>query len=177
MNNAGRAGGYDGGVIDIDALWDEFYERVYHWLYNMVGNAEDARDLANCVFLRAWQRQDRYNTAQGTVCTWLYTISHNIAYSFLRRKRVWTRSLDLVVEKPGPSSDEPVARHETAAAKEAVWRAVDELPEMESKVMSLHFHDGYALREVAQMLGVCLRTAKFHEARGIVLLREKLARR
>lgn len=177
MNNAGHAGGFVGGVMDIDALWDEFYERVYHWLYNMVGNAEDARDLTNCVFLRAWQRRARYDATQGTVCTWLYTISHNIAYSFLRKKRVWTRSLDLVPEESGPSREEPVERHEAAVARERVWRAVDELPEMESKVMSLLYHDGLTLCEVARRLGVCLRTAKFHKARGLVLLHEKLARR
>ena len=163
--------------MDINALWDEFYERVYHWLYNMVGNAEDARDLTNCVFLRAWQRRARYDATQGTVCTWLYTISHNIAYSFLRKKRVRARSLDQITELGGPTCDDPAVEHEAAAAKEHVWRAVEELPEMESKVMSLLYHGGYVLREVAQILGVSLRTAKFHKARGLVLLHEKLARR
>jgi RNA polymerase sigma-70 factor (ECF subfamily) len=82
-----------------------------------------------------------------------------------------------VTELGGPSCDDPAVEHEVAVAKEKVWRAVGELPEMESKVIRLHFHDGYTLREVAQILGVSLRTAKFHKARGLVLLHEKLARR
>ena len=176
MNTAGHAGGFDGGMIDIVALWNDFHERVYHWLYEWVRNAQDAEDLTICVFVRAWQKQSWYDARHGSVCTWLYTLSHNIAYSSLRKKRVRLRSLDQITELGGPSCDDPAVAHEAIAANEAVWHAVDELPEMESKVMSLHFHDGYALREVALILGVCLRTVKFHEARGIVLLREKLAR-
>ena len=176
MNNAGQAEGFDGGMLDIDALWAAFHERVQHWLVLLVGDAGDPEDLTICVFLRAWQRRDGYSRRRGSVCTWLYTITRNIGYSYLRKKRLTLRSLDVVAEKPAPSGDEPVERHEAALVRERVGRAVDAIPDMESDVIRLHFHEQLTYAEVAERLGVGLRDVMYHEARAVVLLRELLSR-
>jgi RNA polymerase sigma-70 factor (ECF subfamily) len=176
MNNAGEAEGFDGGTMDIDALWAAFHERVHHWLVQLVGTEGDPDDLTICVFFRAWERRDRFSARRGSVCTWLYTITHNIAYSYLRKKRLTMRSLDVVSEKPAPSSDEPVARHEAALVRERVWRAVNALPDRERDVMRLHFQEGLTYGEVAERLGISLRDVMYHVARAVVMLRELLSR-
>jgi RNA polymerase sigma-70 factor (ECF subfamily) len=162
------------GVFDIDALWHDYHERVYHWLYQLVRNAEDAKDLANCVFVRVWQRQGRYDAKRYTIRTWLYLNTRTVAYAFLRKRRKPVLSLDWIPEERGPSCAGPEELYEAAEARARLWRAVDELPEMERKVMRARFHDGLTWPEVARELGISVRTAQYHAARGIVLLREKL---
>jgi RNA polymerase sigma-70 factor (ECF subfamily) len=162
--------------MDIDALWAAFHERVHHWLVRMVGDTGDPDDLTICVFARAWQRRAWYDARHGSVCTWLYTITHNIAYSYLRKKRLRTRPLDMVSEKPWPPSEEPAARHEAAVAAERLWRAVNALPDREREVMRLHFHDGLTYGEVAERMGISLRDVMYHKSRAMVLLREILKR-
>jgi RNA polymerase sigma factor (sigma-70 family) len=176
MKYAAQAGGGMKGVMDITTLWDDYYERVYHWLYLLVRNAEDARDLTDCVFVRAWQRRARYDATQGSVCTWLYTITHNIAYSFLRKKRLLTRSLDQMREDRGPSCAGPAEEHDAVEAKARVWRAVAALPDLERDIMRLHYGEGLTWGEVARRLGISLRDVMYHVSRANVLLRELLRR-
>ena len=176
MNDAGHAGGYDGGTMDIDALWAAFHERVHHWLVRMVGTAGDPDDLTICVFVRAWHRRDRYDATQGSVCTWLYTITHNIAYSFLRKKRLRMESLEGLSLRREPTCVGPAEEHEAAEAQARLWRAVDALPDRERVVMRLHFQEGLTWGEVAQRLSISLRDVMYHAARGLELLREKLRR-
>jgi RNA polymerase sigma-70 factor (ECF subfamily) len=174
MRDAELAEGIIRGTIDFKVFWDQYRDRVYRWLYPMVRNAEDARDLTDCVFVRAWQRLGRYDATKGSLCTWLYLTAKTVAYSFLRKHRQQAESLEQLPESRQPSCAGPEERHEAAEARARLWRAVAELPEPERAVLSAHFHDGYSWAEVAHKLGVSLRTVKFHSARGLALLNGKL---
>ena len=174
MNCAAQAGGERKGVIDIAALWREYHGRVCHWLYGMVGNAEDARDLTISVYDWAWEHQDRYDPSRSSPCTWLHLIAHSEAVGFWRKRRVPYRSLDTLPESLEPTRDGPETEHAEAAARERLWRAVDDLPEPEREVMRLRFLDGLSVARVARRLGVCVRTVKYCEARAVALLRVRL---
>jgi RNA polymerase sigma factor (sigma-70 family) len=175
MNYAAQAGGEWKGAIDIEALWNEFHERVYRRLYRKVRNAQDAEDLTICAFVRAWQRQDRFAPTRYTNCTWLYLNARTVAYAFLRKRRQSTLSLDWIPEERGPSCAGPEELHDSAEARARVWRAVDRLPDMERRVMRARFHDGLTWQEVAREVGMGVRMAQYHAARAILLLREILA--
>lgn len=170
MKDAAMVEGILKGTIDFKVFWDEYWDRVYQWLRKMVGNADDAEDLTVCVFARAWQRLGRYEATKSSLCTWLHLMTTTVAISSRRKRRFPTVSLDLLVGKREPTCAGPEAAH----ARAELWRAVDELPEPERTVLSAHFHDGLTLAEVARRLGVSLRTAKFHNARGLVLLKCRL---
>jgi RNA polymerase sigma-70 factor (ECF subfamily) len=174
MNITTQAGGEKKGVIDIVALWRKFHRLVFHWLYGMVGNAEDAKDLTICVYDWAWEHQDRYDPSRSSFCTWLHLIAHSEAVRFWRKRRLPWRSLDTLPESMEPTRDGPEAEHDVAAVKERLWRAVDDLPEPEREVMRLRFLDELTVREVAAKLHVCVRTVEYHEARAKALLRVKL---
>ena len=176
MQYAAEAGGERKGVIDIEALWNEYHDRVYHRQYRRVRNAQDADDLTICAFVRAWQRQDRFDPSRYTIRTWLYLNARTVAYAFLRKRRQSVLSLDWIPEERGPSCAGPEELHDAAEARARVWRAVDELPEMERRVMRARFHDGLTWPEVARELGLGIRMAQYHAARAVLLLREILRR-
>ena len=174
MRDAELAEGILKGLVDFRVFWDEYRDRVYSWLYPMVRNAEDAEDLTVCVFVRAWQRLGRYDPTRSSLCTWLYYMARSIGYSFLRKKRLPTVSLDLMTRGREPTCAGPAELHELAEARAQFWRAVGELPELERSVLALHYHDGYSWAEVAWQQDVSVRTAKFHGARGLALLKGRL---
>jgi len=176
MQHAAEAGGERKGVVDIEALWSEFHDRVYHRLYRMVGNAQDADDLTDRAFVRVWQRQDRFDPSRYTICTWLCLNARTVAYAFLRKRRVPVFSLDSIRAEQGPSCAGPEELHDAAEARARLWRAVDELPEMEGRVMRARFHEGLTWHEAARELGIGVRMAQYHAARAVVLLREILRR-
>ena len=171
MNMAGQAGGEMKGPIDIDTLWNDFHDRVYRWLHRMVRSVPDAEDLTDCVFVRAWQRQDRYDPSRSSVCTWLYLITETVVIAFFRKRRLWMMSLSELPEYREPTCDGPEELYRAKEAGERLWRAVDKLPGPERAVMRAYYHDELSWDEVAHKLGKCLRTVKFHAMRGLVLLR------
>jgi RNA polymerase sigma-70 factor (ECF subfamily) len=171
MNYAAQAGGERKGVIDIEALWNDFHDRVYHWLYRMVRNAQDAEDMTICVFVQAWKRQDRYDPSRSSLCTWLHLITETVAIAFFRKRRLWMSSLNELPESREPTCAGPEELYRAKEAGARLWRAVDRLPEPERDVVRAYYHDELSWAEVARKLRKCLRTVKFHAMRGLVLLR------
>jgi RNA polymerase sigma-70 factor (ECF subfamily) len=170
MRDAELAEGILNGSIDFKVLWDAYWDRVHGWLYPMFKDAEDARDLTNCVLTRAWQRLGRYDPKKSSLCTWLHWIATSVVYSTLRKRRVPTVSLDWMTGAREPTCEGPAEQHE----RTRLWQAVSELPELERAVLEQHYHEGYSWTDVAERLGVSVRTAKFHAARGLALLAGKL---
>lgn len=93
-----------------------------------------------------------------------------VAVTFLRKGRFPIVSLDQLVGKNEPTC----AGSDEAPARALLWQAVERLPEPESTALRLRFHDGLTLAEAARLMDVSLRTAKFHNARGLALLQGKL---
>src|SRR5476649_2588169 len=98
-----------GDVAAFDRLILKYRERVYGIVYNMTSNREDAADLTQDAFIKAFQSIHRFG-GQSSFFTWLYRIAVNSALSHLRKARLRTFfSLEHI------SDDEPVSKEVIAA--------------------------------------------------------------
>lgn len=128
------AGGQDAAL---DALMDRHASAIFRFLLRMLGNADDANDLAQETFVRVFQHRGRFRPG-ARFSTWLYTIAGNLARNHHRwRSRHPDVSLDSTTsaDSPALSNTLPTAEatpSETALGNErsaAVRTAVAELPE------------------------------------------------
>lgn len=128
------AGGQDAAL---DALMDRHASAIFRFLLRMLGNADDANDLAQETFVRVFQHRDRFRPG-ARFSTWLYTIAGNLARNHYRwRSRHPDVSLDSATgaDSPALSDTLPTAEatpSETALGNErsaAVRTAVGDLPE------------------------------------------------
>lgn len=78
-----------GSVADFDSLIRKYRERVYAIVYNMTSNREDAADLTQDAFIKAFQSIHRFQ-GQSSFFTWLYRIAVNGTLSHLRKNRLRT---------------------------------------------------------------------------------------
>ncbi len=78
-----------GSMADFDSLIGKYRERVYAILYNMTSNREDAADLTQDAFIKAFQSIHRFQ-GQSSFFTWLYRIAVNGALSHLRKNKLRT---------------------------------------------------------------------------------------
>src|SRR3982750_4206714 len=93
-----------GDVAAFDQLIVKYRERVFGVVYNLTANREDAADLTQDAFIKAFQSINRFG-GQSSFFTWLYRIAVNSTLSHLRKTRLRSFfSLERV------SSDEPVSR-------------------------------------------------------------------
>lgn len=132
-------------------LYNAYVEKIYKYIYYKVGNASDAEDLCEQVFLKAWEAIGRYTWCGYPFSSWLYKLAHNLVVDHYRTKREALPLSDII-----STCDEPVVDPEAAlnlsldAAELAA--AMAQLTGEQRQVISLKFIEGYDNSEIAQML-------------------------
>jgi RNA polymerase sigma-70 factor (ECF subfamily) len=168
--------GGDTAVFDI--LVQRWDRKIQGAIYRFVGASEDARDLCQEAFLRAY-RGLRTFKKDARFSSWLYQIALNVCRDRLRRRRGRTVvSLDELDENgqeaavlPGPS---PLELAEARDISDRVARAVASLADEQREVIVLKEYEGLTFAEIAEVLGVPLSTVKTRLYRGLVQLRQRL---
>ncbi|HUX01701.1 MAG: sigma-70 family RNA polymerase sigma factor [Phycisphaerae bacterium] len=159
-----------------------YQDRIYNTVYRMVGSAEDAQDLAQDVFVKAYENLAGF---QGTssLYTWLFRIAVNASLSH-RRKRKGIRMVNLGGGEDGPGAPgdgwpdrdppNPAGRMVAAETETQVQHALDGLDEEYRTVVVLRDVQHCDYREIAEIVGVPTGTVKSRLHRARLLLRDKL---
>ena len=177
------------GAVDRYAeLVERYQEMALRVALSLLGNVEDAKDVSQEAFVRAYQSLGRFR--QGSkFSTWLYRIVVNACKDAHRRG---TRRPLVVasVGQPDPEADEaenlfvvdvddPTAGPAVQAANRELAghlsRAIGELPMKQRTALTLHHLNGLTLEEVAVVMGCRVGTVKAHVFRATERLRGRLA--
>jgi len=172
---------------DTDAfrvLIERHQRAVINTIYRAIGDAWEAEDLAQRVFLQVFRSAKRYQpTAKFT--TWLFTITRNtILNEHRRRRRHAAESLEaLQSPRPGESGGWE-ATDQTAAdpsqqviereLQDKIMEAVQQLPEAQRTAVILCRYEGLSYEEIAQVLGCSVSATKSLLHRARLTLKEKL---
>ena len=149
-----------GDVAAFDQLMLKYRERVFGVVYNLTANREDAADLTQDAFIKAFQAINRFN-GQASFFTWLYKIAVYTTLTHLRRNRLRTFfSLEkLNEEEVGSKILEQVADKNTAdrdtylhELQEKLNEAMQKLSIKHRTVISLFEIDGLSHTEIAQIM-------------------------
>ena len=151
-------------------LYDRHVDRVYRLVYRMAGDAEQAREVTQDAFVRAFERLATFR-GESAFSTWLGSIAISVTLTGLKqRKRRWDREQDLALAEPvaGESSKiEPDLRRK-------LFEAIDALPDGYRAVLILHELEGYTHEEVGALLGIDAGTSKAQLFRARAKLRTQL---
>lgn len=154
-----------------DAAFEELLTRhhqsVYRLAYRFLNDSPEAEDITQEVFLRVFKAARTYSP-KAKFSTWLYTITKNLCFNALRKKRsVAIFSIEDEMLPELPSMDEsPIARLEEAEVKKRVLGAVKELPaNLRIAVLLLKYH-GLSYEEVAEILECTVNAVKLRVHRA-----------
>ena len=145
-----------------DALVTDSFGRIYSLLFRMVGNHEDAEDLAQECFVRAY-RSLRFYRGDASFATWLYRIALHLARDHQRRgtrRSVVGKLSDEELEKvalPWRGPSEEVTRKELV---DSLASAIQQLPHNLRAALVLRILEGLDYDEVARAMGVRPGTAR-----------------
>jgi RNA polymerase sigma-70 factor (ECF subfamily) len=154
---------------------------IYALAYRTIGREEDARDVCQETFLRAFRALPGFR-GQAKFSSWLYRIALNLCRDWIRRERRAPivqppEDVDVMelaaASEPSESIEDLVARKDLSRAVE---RAMALLPDEQRTAIVLKEYHGLTFQEIAELLGCPLSTVKTRLYQGLTVLRRELAR-
>jgi len=158
---------------------------VFATAVRLLGNPTEAEDVAQTVFLRAFQRFDEISRS-ATSAGWLKTVTRNICLNHLSRyRRRWRLFSELAPREAGDAEfdvtalliaeDSASLERERADLQEQVEKALRELPDHQRVPLVLFHFEQMSYQDIANTLGVSLGKVKTDIHRGREVLRKLLA--
>ena len=132
------------------ALFEQHHQEIYAYLVRLLGEAEWAHDLTQDVFLQLFSQRTQLTDIQNRRA-WIYRVAGNMAMNALKRRRrfiwlPWRTGDSLELSHPGPD--------ERMGMETAVTKALAHLPENYRMPLLLYSHEGFSVREIAQILQI-----------------------
>ena len=154
-----------GDVAAFGALVRRHQERVFRFLHRMLDAREEAMELSQDVFVKAWQALPGWRP-EAAFSTWLLQIARNAALDQVRRRQVvrfapLEEGLEVADEAPGPE-----ARYATRERQAQLERALRRLAAEHREILLLREVEGLAYGELASVLGIAEGTVKSRLARA-----------
>jgi RNA polymerase sigma-70 factor (ECF subfamily) len=143
-------------------LLERFGPRIYGFLHHLVGNAHDAEDLTQEVFVKAYRNIDKFDPSRA-FDPWLFTIARRTAATFHRRKKPVSPLDD------EPASDAPSPRGQVESDDDCrrIWAFARALKPRYFEVLWLRYREDFSLDQIAESIGTTHLNTKvlLHRAR------------
>ena len=169
-----------------EALIEPYADATYRLCLRMMGNEQDAADMAQEAFLRAWRSLSSYK-GQSRFSTWLYRVTSNVCLDELRRRRRGETESMQALEENGFEPVDPAETPEMAARRVVdhpdscraelrrdLAEAISQLGSEQRAALILRDVQGLPYEEIAQILDLNLNTVKSRISRARSALREIL---
>lgn len=160
-----------------DVLYERYVDRVYSYIYNRVGNTQDAEDLTARTFYRALSRISTYEDRGFPFSAWLFRIAHNLVANwhrdhskrrFLSLDRIWSHS------KEGELPEQQVEQEEK---HNALWDAINRLPADRRDLLIHKFSSRLSNVEIGEIMDKSESAIKSLYFRTLAALRSDLESR
>lgn len=151
---------------------DKYLSRITAHAFRLLGNSEDAEEVAQEVFLRIWKQVQKWEYGQAKFGTWIYRVTINLCFDRNRKHR------EVVMAEPPDMLDErPIASDvlEAGEKTKVVQLALETLPDRQRAALSLCYFDDLSNKEAAAILDISVDALESLLARGRRGLKKILA--
>jgi RNA polymerase sigma-70 factor (ECF subfamily) len=155
-------------------FYDRYGEAVYRLLLRLLGNAQEAEDLTQEIFLRLWQKAN-FDPQRGSLLALLMTMARSRAIDRLRQvksqerlQQRWGRNLAT------DNSRTPMDKASVREISQRVRSALQQLPEPQRQALEMAYYDGLSQSEITEHLQIPLGTVKTRSRQGLLKLRQLL---
>lgn len=166
----------------LEILIQRYLKTVYIFLFRYIGNAKEAEDISQKVFISVWRNLRKFDQSKS-LKAWILGIAKNAAIDFFRKKKTIPFSAfedesgENVLENTMKSEEFlPEEILENKNIKQELERVMGKIPQKYRATLMFYYKDGLNFREIADLLDVPMNTVKSWHRRGLMKLRELLVK-
>ncbi len=170
-----------GNEASLEALIQQYLKPVYSFVCRYIGNAHEAEDITQEVFVRMWRNIKKFDQRKNFK-TWIFSIAKNAAIDFLRKKKTipfsefeTAEGKNILTGTLVDSSPLPSELSQRQDIKEALNSALEKLALPQRMILYLRYNDHFTFREIAETLAEPLNTVKSRHRRAIGMLKKLLS--
>ena len=164
----------EGDESALEAVYDRWSALVHTYALRALGDAHDAEDVTQQVFVAAWRSRHTLTPSPSALPAWLIGIArHKVADVRAARARD-ARRLAATAALPEVRQAEEQSKDDEVTERLVVRQAVDEMPDPRRTIVLLAFWEELSHAEIAETVGLPLGTVKSHVRRGLIKLHQQL---
>jgi len=157
-----------GNVQAFSFLVEKYQKLVYTLALKLLKNPEDAEEMAQDTFVKAFQKLDSYE-GKSKFSTWLYSITYNACISELRKRRIEFKSIDdtRITEQDEMKMHDYYREVRKEDQEKYLNLALGKLPEDDQVLVTLYYYENQSMDEISMITGLTVSNikVKIHRAR------------
>lgn len=158
-------------VAWFNGLFDRFYLHVRNFSFRLLGDMEAAQEVAQDVFVRLWEKGDRRGD-EHSVRSFLFTAARNLCIDRIRSQRTLSEYRRKIMLKYSQQADPD--QTDISDLLDVFDRQIDALPAQCGTAFRLSRIENLKYKEIAQRMGISVKTVEAHISRAIAILRTRL---
>jgi RNA polymerase sigma-70 factor (ECF subfamily) len=179
-----------GDEKSLEILIQRYLKPIYSFIYRFIGNEQDAEDVTQEVFVKAWRNFKKFDQEKNFK-TWIFSIAKNTAIDFLKKKKTIpfsefssqgestfggenAKGENMLTKKITDVAPLPNELLENVEIAQKLASAINKLSPKYRMVLFLRYNDHFNFREIAEIFGESLNTIKSRHRRAILILKKML---
>jgi RNA polymerase sigma factor (sigma-70 family) len=151
--------------------YDDYFDRIYRFIYYKTQHKETAEDLTSTVFTKAYDNLDKYDPSKSSFSTWLYRIARNSVIDHYRTKKhnidildVWDLRTDYDIERD----------FKNQSILDEVMEAMEDINKEHREIIIMRLWDNLSYAEIAQIIGKSETNCRMIFSRSIGKLKKEI---
>lgn len=157
---------------DIEIIYTQYCDKVSRFVRSKIHYPNDVEDIVQTVFLKVYSNLDKYDEIKASFSTWIYIITRNTVYDYLKDKR--DHPVIELIENTVYSAEEPDDSLLNQEALEELARALQKLPQNQRDIIILIYYKNLDRRKVAEMFGMTYGQVRYLHDKAMKRLGELL---
>jgi RNA polymerase sigma-70 factor, ECF subfamily len=156
-----------------DALFKKYAESVYAFSISITKESYISEEITQLVFIKIWQKRaliDEFLSFKS----FLFKVTYNEIISWLRKENSEKKRISAFVESSSYQSDETATIVEFNSINDIAEQIIEELPEKRKEIFKLSRQQGYTNKEIAEKLGISVKTVENQMTSALKTVKEKL---
>jgi RNA polymerase sigma-70 factor (family 1) len=162
-----------GEVADFERVYQFYHAPLLRYCRELTDVGEASEDIVSQLFLTLWRKRVMFNDTEHAKAL-LYRSAKNACRNFIRHEKIAFETEGKISARTTEFSEDPfdaLIRSETWAE---IYRAIQELPLQNRKVITLSYLEGLTNQEIVDEMGLPMETIKTYKKRGLAMLRNKI---